>query len=264
MHRGCRSCGRIREKSGARPGRRQVASACHGPEPSGAVPDAERTPPSAPPSPSRSERHECRTGQAAVVQRDSVAQIVQSIERGIERWHARNEVGARTAPANGAGTGSGCSRIPRRAYTRSSGARTGAGSRGRSSTAIGGAQSGRRTSSPPGSPGRSRTASPSRSRSPWNGGSQGERIPAGNHASPTRAARSAFSAVGLDTTGPCCESGKNGPEWRDSQGRSDCLLSGFKGCPGLTFNQPAQQKPPFRSLGRLESHTSPFLVPSEL
>ena len=35
----------------------------------------------------------------------SVAQIVQSIERGIERWHARNEVGAPTAPANGAGTG---------------------------------------------------------------------------------------------------------------------------------------------------------------
>ena len=82
-------------------------------------------------------RHECRTGQAAFVQRDSVAQIVQSIERGIERWHARNEVGARTAPANGAGTGSGSSRTRRPATSRSSGARTGDGGAGRSGTATG-------------------------------------------------------------------------------------------------------------------------------
>ena len=30
-----------------------------------------------------------------------------------------------------------------------------------------------------------------------------------------RAARSAFPAVGLDTTGPCCKSGKTAPEWRE-------------------------------------------------
>ena len=48
-------------------------------------------------------------------------------------------------------------------------------------------------------------------------GSPVVRITAGNRLTTYRAARSAFPAVGLDTTGPCRESGKNGPEWRDSQ-----------------------------------------------
>ena len=44
-------------------------------------------------------------------------------------------------------------------------------------------------------------------------------IPAGNHVKSYRTARSAFSAVQLDPTGPCRESGKTGPEWRDSRRR---------------------------------------------
>ncbi|MDE2804694.1 MAG: cytochrome P450 [Gemmatimonadota bacterium] len=49
-------------------------------------------------------------------------------------------------------------------------------------------------------------------------GSPVVRIPAGNRLTTYRAARSAFPAVGLDTTGLCRESGKNGHEWRDFLG----------------------------------------------
>ena len=70
---------------------------------------------------------------------------VHRIERGIERWHARNEVGAPTAPENGAGIGSGSSLTRRPACTSWSGERTGEGSPGPSSTATGRRQSGRPT-----------------------------------------------------------------------------------------------------------------------
>ena len=64
-------------------------------------------------------------------------------------------------------------------------------------------------------------------------GSPKARITAENRLTAYRAARSAFSAVGLDTTGPCRESGKSGPEWRESartgavlfhQALDECLL----------------------------------------
>jgi len=47
------------------------------------------------------------------------------------------------------------------------------------------------------------------------GGSPETRITAENRLTTYRAARSAFSAVGLDTTGPCRESGKTGLDWRE-------------------------------------------------
>ena len=49
------------------------------------------------------------------------------------------------------------------------------------------------------------------------------RIPAGNRLTTYRAARSAFPAVVMDPAGPRRDSGKSGPEWRDSRARASSL-----------------------------------------
>ncbi len=96
-------------------------------------------------------------------------------------------------------------------------------------------------------------------------GSPVVRIPAGNRLTTYRAARSAFPAVGLDTTGRCRESEKTGHEWRDPQSGRMPFVGVSPGMPGAPFYQPVQQcVHPSRSIGRLESHTSPSPALAEL
>ena len=63
------------------------------------------------------------------------------------------------------------------------------------------------------------------------GGAPKVRIPAGNRLTCYRAARSAFPAVVLDFAGPSRESGKTGPERRDSRARALSLREVLDGPP---------------------------------
>jgi len=88
------------------------------------------------------------------------------------------------------------------------------------------------------------------------GGSAEVRITAGNRLTTYRAARSAFSAVGPDTTGPCRESGKTGTVWRDfraralpsreAPGKPPDLLPRKPCCQGASAIRPAGNAPEIR------------------
>ena len=78
----------------------------------------------------------------------------------------------------------------------------------------------------------------------WPSGWQVVRIPAGNRLKSYRAARSAFSAVVLDPTGPCRESGKTGPEWRESPSNS---VTSRRACRDSSLSGPKTSIKPFSS-----------------